>query len=56
MANSPAEGSECNCVCMSLCAGKNRLWFSFLISVKTIKKGEEILSNALPYDKEWEKI
>jgi hypothetical protein len=43
-------------VCMSLCAGKNRLWFSFLISVKTIKKGEEILSKALPYDKEWEKI
>jgi hypothetical protein len=27
-----------------------------LMSVKNIKKGEEILSNALPYDKEWEKI
>ena len=54
MANSPAEGSECNCVCMSQCAGENRLWFSFLISVKAIRKGDEILSNALPYDKEWE--
>jgi hypothetical protein len=54
MANSPAEGSECNCVCLSQCAGENRLWFSFLISVKAIKAKEEILSNALPYDKEWE--
>ena len=56
MANSPAEGSECNCVCMSQCAGENRLWFSFLISVKAIKANQEILSNALPYDKEWEKF
>jgi hypothetical protein len=56
MANSPPPGSACNCVCMSLCAGKARLWFSFLLSVRVIRKGEEILSNALPYDEEWEKI
>jgi hypothetical protein len=56
MANSSGEGSEGNCVCMSQCAGENRLRFSFLISVKTIRKGKEILSKVLPYDKEWEKI
>jgi len=29
-ANSPAEVSECNCVCLSLCAGKNRTYYSIV--------------------------
>jgi hypothetical protein len=41
------------CVAIAACAGAN-VWFSFLFSVKSIKKGDEILSNALPFNEEWE--
>ena len=52
MANSPSEPDMCNAVAISACAGKEH-WFSFLLSVKTIKNGDEIVSNALPLDPSW---
>ena len=52
MANSPSEPDMCNAVAISACAGKDH-WFSFLLSVKTIKNGQEIVSNALPFDPLW---
>jgi hypothetical protein len=52
-ANSPSDPGMANCVAIAACAGADR-WFSFLLSVKRIKKGEEILSNALPFNEEWE--
>ena len=33
--------------------GESRFCFSFLLSVTPIKKGGEILSNALEYDDDW---
>jgi len=41
-----------NCVAIAACAGAN-VWISFLLNVKRIAKGEEILSNALPFNEEW---
>ena len=44
-----------NCVMIVAKAGQseNRCWFSFLLSVTAIKKGGEIVSNALEYDNAW---
>ena len=44
MANLPERPEECNCVAIAARAGKDQ-WFSFLLSVKPIEKGEEILSD-----------
>ena len=54
MANSPCEPDMCNAVAISACAGKDH-WFSFLLSVKTIKNGQETVSNSLPLDPSWVK-
>jgi hypothetical protein len=53
LANSPSGPGMANCVAIAACAGAN-VWFSFLLSVKRIAKGDEILSNALPFNEEWE--
>ena len=55
MANSPSPGADHNYVMIVAKAGQgeNRCWFSFLLSVTAIKKGGEIVSNALEYDDDW---
>jgi len=48
----PSDPAMANCVAIAACTGAN-VWFSFLLSVKRIAKGDEILSNALPFNEEW---